>query len=337
MTSGLFDFQFRFEKINANGDPLVVLNGLIDWQRFRPLLDTLRDKPRKSNAGAKGYDVVLMFKILILKSLFNLSNEAVENQILDRLSFMRFLGLGIGDDVPDSRTIWLFEDQLKEAKLYGPLFESFDAFLSENGFAARKGQIVDATLVPAPRQRNTREENEKIKQGQPVEGWSDKKRRHKDTDARWTKKYSKTYFGYKNHVAVDVENKFIRAWDVTAASVHDSQVFLQLLGENTDPDVWADAAYNSEQSQAELAKENFVAHLQEQARRGHPLSEEDRAANTARARIRVRVEHVFGVMTQRMGNLLIRTIGMARARCKIGLRNLAYNMSRYAMLKTAQA
>ena len=169
MLTGLFDIQFRLRKIDSNGDPLVVLNEVIDWELFRPQLQTVRDKPRKSTAGAKGYDVVLMFKTLILQSLYNLSDDATEAQVLDRLSFMRFLGLGLGDKVPDAKTIWVFREQLTEAGLTEELFGYFDAFLRDNGYAARKGQIVDATIVSAPRQRNRSEENKKIKAGEPID------------------------------------------------------------------------------------------------------------------------------------------------------------------------
>ena len=107
---GLFDMEFRFRKIDENGDPLERLNRLINWESFRPTLEKIRKKNSKSNSGRKPFDVTLMFKILILQSLYNLSDDATEVQILDRLSFMRFLGLSIGDRVPDAKTIWLFRD-----------------------------------------------------------------------------------------------------------------------------------------------------------------------------------------------------------------------------------
>ncbi len=205
--SGLFDMEFRMRKIDSNGDPLKRLNELVDWELFRPVLQKIREKKRKSNAGRKPFDVVLMFKILILQSLYNLSDDATEAQILDRLSFMRFLGLSIGDRVPDAKTIWLFREELKKAGIFLDLFVKFDRFLKANGFEAKKGQIVDATIVSVPKQRNKRKENEKIKSGKEIKEWSDNKRRQRDVDARWTKKNGKAYFGYKNHISVDVKNK----------------------------------------------------------------------------------------------------------------------------------
>ena len=197
---GLFDWENRYARIDKGGDPLVKLNEVIEWKSFRPVLMKVREKERKSNAGAKPYDVVLMFKSLVIQSLYNLSDDEVEYQILDRLTFMRFLGLGPGDRVPDAKTIWLFREQLKEAGLVEELCKRFEGYLEESGFAARKGQIVDASIVAVPKQRNSREENTLIKQGEEPEGWSASKRRQKDTDARWLKKNGKNYYGYKNHV-----------------------------------------------------------------------------------------------------------------------------------------
>jgi transposase, IS4 family len=205
MQLGFFDWQNRFEKLDKNGDPLVKLNKVIAWSSFRPALGTLRVREKKSNAGAKPYDVVLMFKVLILQSLYNLSDEAIEYQILDRLSFMRFLGLRLGSRVPDAKTIWLFREQLTEAGLAEELFRQFETVLEESGFAAKKGQIIDASIVQAPKQRNSREENAQIKQGEIPRDWEEAKRRQKDTDARWTKKNAKSYYGYKNHINVDAK------------------------------------------------------------------------------------------------------------------------------------
>ncbi len=254
---GLFDWKDRYARIDKNGDPLLELSRVIPWDNFRPILSNIFKKIKKSNAGAKPYDVVLMFKILILQSLYNLSDDGMEYQILDRLSFMRFLGLDAGDKVPDSKTIWLFREKLKDAGVIEELFSGFDNYLKENGFSAKKGQIIDASIVPVPKQRNNREENDKIKSGKKPEGWSKAKARQKDTDARWTKKNGISYFGYKNHVSVDVKHKLIRTWKVTAASVHDSQVFEELIDENNGRrDVYADSAYRSEASLEMLTKKD---------------------------------------------------------------------------------
>lgn len=283
MQTGLFDWQTRFEQLNNGGDPLVKLNAVVNWELFRNDLQQVREKARKSNAGRKPFDVVLMFKVLILQSLYNLSDDAIEFQIRDRLSFMRFLNLTLGDVVPDAKTIWLFREQLTEAEMIKPLFDRFDAFLRKNGFSARKGQIVDASIVPAPRQRNSRDENKQIKDGQVPDDWSDSKRRQKDTDARWTKKNGKNYFGYKNHIQVDAKNKLIREYAVTEASTHDSQVFEELLDEdNSSRDVWADSAYRSKDALDKLEQEGFREHLQRKGCRHKKLTEREKCGNHTR-------------------------------------------------------
>jgi transposase, IS5 family len=332
---GFFDLEYRLDKIDKNGDPLKKLNIVINWESFRPELEALRQKERKNNAGRKPFDAVMMFKILILQSLYNLSDDSLEMQILDRLSFMRFLGLNIGQAVPDATTIWKFREMLTTAGIVKDLFKKFDAYLHANGFQAMKGQIIDATIVSTPKQRNSREENKQIKEGQSPQ-WSTSKQSQKDTDARWTRKNGKNFFGYKNHVNVDVKNKLIRDYEITAASVHDSNIFEDLLDcHNTSRAVWADSAYRSGEKLEFLKEQGFREHLQRKGCRNKKLTEREKQGNRTRSKIRSRVEHIFGVQAQKAGNLILRTIGIARARAKIGLRNLAYNMDRYTMLATA--
>ena len=337
MTAGMFDLQFRLEELSRGGDPLVKLSAHVNWELFRPMLAKLRTGERLSKAGRPPFDALLMFKVLVLQSLYNLADDRLEFQIRDRLSFMRFLGLELCERVPDAKTIWLFREQLGQAGLVEPLFARFAAELERSGFAARKGQIIDAAIVEAPRQRNTRDENEHIKQtGQAPPAWLENanKLRQKDVDARWTQKHEVSYFGYKNHISVDRKHKLIRSWKVTDAAVHDSQVFAQILDEwNTSGDVWADAAYRSEASLEMLEACGYREHLQRKGVRGRPLTAREKQGNRTRARVRARVEHVFGIQTMRAaGDLLVRTVGIARARCKIGLRNLSYNLARYVKL-----
>jgi len=330
---GLFDVSIRLNKIDQNGDPLKRLTEVENWETFRPILEKIRQKKRTSNAGRKPFDVVLMFKILILQSLYNLSDDATEMQILDRLSFMRFLGLGIGDCVPDAKTIWLFREQLKEAGILPELCHQFDSFLRKHGFEARNGQIVDASIVSVPKQKNNRDQNAKIKSGEEVDEWSDAQRRQKDTEARWTRKHGKAYFGYKNHVSIDVEHKFIRKFVVTDASVHDGQVLKDVLDDhNTSRKVWADSAYRSRRNLLYLCLNGFKEHIQRKGCRYDKLTQKEKRGNRTKSRIRSRIEHVFGVQLQRAGTLIVRTIGLSRAWIKIGLRNLSYNLDRYSLL-----
>jgi len=296
----------------------------------------LKPGDRKSNAGRKPYDAVLMFKILVLQTLYNLSDDQLEYLIRDRLSFMRFLGLGLEDAVPDATTVWLFREALATAGLIEKLFASFNHHLEAKGYIARGGQIVDATIVSAPKQRNSRDENEAIKSGGTPAGWEKKpaKNAQKDKDARWTKKHGRSYYGYKNHVGIDAKHKFVRRFAATDASVHDSQKLDDMLDRsNTSSDVWADSAYRSAEIEAKLKAEGYKSRIHRRAHRNHPLSERETAANTTRSRIRARVEHVFGHQENSMGRKFVRTIGIARATVKIGMMNLVYNMRRLVQLE----
>lgn len=335
--SGLFDVHARHERVRQYATMLDQLNSLINWEDFRKTLEIIRNKERKSNAGRKPFDVVLMFKILILQSLYNLSDAQMEFQITDRFSFMAFLNLNLNERVPDEKTIWLFREELTKAELIKPLFDQFEQVLATNGFAAQRGQIVDATIVSAPKQRNNREENKQIKEGDVPEEWdfTPNKKRQKDTDARWTKKRNVNYFGYKNHVNVDVEHKFIREFEVTNAAVHDSQAVMDLIDHsNGGKDVYADSAYSSQKISDELAAAGLQNCIHEKGTRNHPLTDEQKVSNHKKSKVRSRVEHVFGVQYQRAGSLLLRGIGIVRAKTKIGLRNLSYNLSRYALLSS---
>jgi len=337
---GFFDLQARYESLSACGDPLEVLAEKIPWERFRPTLERVLAEQRlaakrKSDAGRKPYDAVVMFKTLVLQSLYNLSDHQAEFQIKDRLSFMRFVGLSLPQSVPDEKTIWLFREMLTKAGAMEKLFDRFDRYLEREGYTAKQGQIVDASIVEVPRQRNTREENETIKRGETPSEWEKQpaKRRQKDTDARWTKKHGENTFGYKNHLNVDVKYKLIRKGTVTPASMHDSQVTGKLLDpKNSGRSVWGDSAYRSEKIDRLLKRRKLTNRIHYKGYRDHPLSEHRQALNRARSRVRARVEHVFGFQHNTMKAGLIRCIGLARAGPKIALANLVYNMMRFTQL-----
>ena len=340
---GFFDVERRLEAISALGDPLETIKKIVPWEDFRTDIEAVTEtKPeeRKSNAGRKPYDAILKFKIVVLQSLYNLSDEQTEFMIRDRLSFMRFLDLGLEDTVPDATTLWLFREALVEAKLIDTLFDRFGQHLAAKGYIARGGQIVDATIVSAPKQRNTREENDTVKNGDTPEDWEKKpaKNRQKDKDARWTKKHGKSFYGYKNHVDVDKAHKLIRKWDATDASPQDSQKLDDVLDPtNTSKEVWADSAYRSAEIEQRLKEKGYRSRIHRRAARNRPLSQTQEAANTVRSKVRARVEHVFGHQENSMGRKIVRTIGMARARFKIGMMNLGYNIRRLVQLERLAA
>lgn len=338
MFQSLSDLQARLDKISDNGDPLTAINRAVPWEMFRADLEKLQlaESERKSPAGRKPYDRVLLFKMLVIQSLYNLSDEQLEQQTLDRLSFHRFLGLNLGDRVPDAKTIWLFRESLNRNDQVRRLFAKFESYLTLKGLKARKGQIMDATVIRVPAQRNSSDENQAIKEGRADElreGWSEAKKAQKDTDARWGKKGGQSFFGDKQHTNVDAKNKLIRKYEVTSAEVHDSRKSVELLDENNrNRDVYGDSAYPSQDFLDELESRSFRDRLNRKAKRNQPLTENQKRGNRTKSRIRCRVEHVSASIKQGCGVAVVRCIGLARARTKIGLYCLTYNMSRAGYL-----
>src|SRR4029450_1454886 len=320
--------------LDAKKDPLVVLNAVVPWAEFRAQVSVVWRKPeeaRKSAAGRKPWDEIVIFKTLVLQALYNLSDDQIEYQIRDRLSFMRFLGLGLADRVPDATTVWLYREKLAQAGLVEALFDAFDAHLKSRGYLAMGGQMVDASIVSGPGQRNTRAEKRGVREGDPPVAWKPNKRAQKDVDARWTKKHGKSYFGYKNHVTIDRKHKLMRRYTVTNAAVHDSQTLDDLLDpHNTASDGWADTAYRSKESEKRLAEKGLRSRIHRRASKGKPLSQRAQEANRRRSKVRSRVEHVFTHQHTSMGGKIVRTIGLVRAKAKIGLVNLVDNISRLA-------
>lgn len=311
------------------------MNKIIKWEIFKPILTKIFKKEAKGPGGRPPYDYVMMFKILILQRLYNLSDEQMEYQINDRLSFMRFLGLSIKVDIPDQNTIWLFKETLTKNNAVKKLFEKFDEYLNTHGIIAKQGSIVDASFVEVPRQRNTRAENKEIKNGNVPKEWKNNKNklRHKDTDARWMTKNKTRHYGYKNHIKIDKKTKIITNYAISAASIHDSQLLKNLLTEqDSHHELFGDSAYSGKPINDILQKLKIKNRIHEKGYRNNPLTEKQKAKNKTRSKIRARVEHVFGYIKGKMKGEFIKSVGIERAKEIIGLQNLTYNMNRYIYL-----
>jgi transposase, IS5 family len=334
---GFFDEQFRLEKLTSQNDPLVKLLGEINWEQFRKVLTNAFEKQERGIGGRPPFDYVMMFKIMVLQRYYNLSDGQMQFQILDRLSFMRFLGLTLSDSVPDEKTIWLFRENLIEHQLVDKLFAKFLSSLEKANLVGKEGRMVDASFVEAPRQRNTREENQKIKDGIVPKEWeaNPNKLAQKDLDARWTKKNDQVFYGYKDHVKVDVASKLILGYEVTDASVHDSQPLADLLSKkDKGQPLYADSAYTGEQQEKTIRKAGMIDQVNEKAYRNKPLTKKQQKSNRKKSKFRARVEHVFGFMETSMKGMYVNTIGKIRATGIIGLMNLTYNLIRSIQIRT---
>jgi len=362
--AGFFDVDERLKELSARGDDLERLSAIVDFELFRSDLARAVVRSDGAKGGRPPFDHVFMWKVLILQASHSLSDERTEFLLKDRLSFMRLLGPGLSDPVPDANTIWTFREALTLATIDGQpaiqvLFRAYEAALKGAGFLAMGGQIIDASTsrLPssaAPKQRNTDGEKTEIRAGRIPEAWKDKpaKLAQKDRDARWTVKSSKARqaadgspridlavpaFGYKNHVGIDRRHGLIRTWEATDAARHDGAQLASLVTQaNTGSGVWADTAYRSKANEKHLADLGFVSRIHRQKPPGRHMPVNVSRENGAKSKVRGAVEHVFARQKGPMA-LVVRTIGIARASVKIGLANLVYNMRRAAWLTRQQA
>ena len=330
----LFAADHHREKLDALGDPLVEIAAHIDFAALAAEVDRVAPRPESSRGGRPPYPTETMVRILVLKRLYNLSDEQMEYQLLDRMSYQRFCGLRDARHIPDRTTIWTFENRIGEAGAKA-LFDGVSAQLLQQGFIARGGQIIDATLVPAPRQHNRRDEQALLAQGAMPADWSPAKRRQKDLDATWTCKHGKRHHGYKLTVNVDKRYKLIRKLETGTASTHDSRHFEAVIDPaNTSSDVYADRAYPAKAREAWLEERGYRNRIQRKGQSNRPLSACQRRRNRRIARTRARVEHVFAAIAQ-MGGKLIRTVGQVRANFAMTMMATCYNLKRLVYFRRA--
>ena len=338
MDENLFEEELTIAALSAMGNPLEQLAALVDFEMFRPELeDILVKKDCKSAAGRPQFDVVLMFKVIFLQRYYGLGDEQIQYQIIDRTSFRQFLGIHTVDEIPDEKTVWHVKNLLSKAGSFDVLFDKFRSYLDSKGLSFNEGKIIDASFVEAPKQRNTREENEQIKSGGGKDLWKDKphKKCHKDTDARWTEKRGEKHYGYKLHAKADKKTKLIEKYVTTDASVHDSNVIKPLIGEkDKGQPLYLDAGYESKD---EVVREcGMTPIICEKGHRNHPLSDEQKQSNRQKSKTRCRVEHIFGFIEGSMNGSFVRSIGIIRAKAATALTCLVYNIFRYVQINKYQ-
>jgi IS5 family transposase len=269
----------------------------------------------------------------------------MEYMIRDRLSWMRFLGFALGDRTADENTIRHFRDRMTETGTLKRVMKAFDWQLHKRGYMPMSGQIIDASLVPAPKQRNTDDERQAIKDGKSAQDiWPDDpaKAAQKDTDARWTLKIGGKVrykdgkplppitlqrFGYKSHISIDRPYGYMRAGEVTSAAYADGRMLRHVIAENTSSEVWADTTYRYRTNETWLADRMLTSRIHRRKPKGKFMPKATARANAAKSAILARIEHVFAHQKSRFG-LFIRTIGIKRAEAKLTLANLAYNFDR---------
>ena len=295
--AGLYDLEYHEKKIKEYQPPLAKLNKVIQWDMFRTPIEEALYVEPKGAGGRSAFDKVMMFKILILQKYYNLSDEQTEFQINDRTSFKQFLELKIGDTRPDQKTIWHFKEQLANKNAAQKLFELFTGQLPSKGVIAKEGSMIDA---------------------------------------KWMTKSAERHYGYKDHINADAKTKLITKYSVSSVAPHDSTEVENII-DNTDKRLHADSAYRSKDIEKFLKEQNCERFVHEKGYRGKPLTEEQKESNNTKSKIRARIEHIFGFMTNSMHDALhMRSIGIKRITSSIGFLNLTYNLFGYEQLVRLQ-
>jgi len=297
--------------VNASLDRL---NELVKWYRFEKLLGHLRNE---ASPGRPGYPVMVLFKALLLQSLYGLSDRELEEALCDRLSFQRFVGLSLGDAVPDHSVLNRFRNRLVEERLLEKLFGDLDRQLERAGMILKRGSMLDATLIAAvstpPRQQ----------------------RPSADPDARFGRSsHGKGgfTFGYKAHVGVDEGSGLIRSLITTPANVNDT-VPADALIRGDERVVWADAAYDTHARRARLEAEGRKPRIARRPNKHHPdLPPRLKRYNRLIARRRSAVETTFATLKRRMRLTAIRYVGLLKASAQVLFAAIAFNMRRWAAI-----
>jgi len=289
------------------------LAGLVKWDRFEKALAHLR---HEGSPGRPGYPVVVLFRALLLQSLYGLSERELEDALNDRLSFKRFVGLSLADAAPDHTVLNRFRNRLIEEQLLQGLFAELDRQLEQAGVMLKRGTMLDATLieaVAAPPRTN---------------------RPSNDPDARFAKRQGKSgsTFGYKAHVGVDEGSGLIRTVITTPANVNDTTPADDLI-RGDERVVWADAAYDTHARRARLKREGRKPRIARRANKHHPeLPPRLKRYNRLIARRRAAVETTFATLKCRMRLSVIRYVGLTKARAQVLMAAIAFNMRRWAAI-----
>jgi transposase, IS5 family len=289
------------------------LAGLVKWYRFEKLIDHLRDE---EGPGRPGYPVLVLFRAVLLQSLYGLSERELEEALGDRLSFKRFVGLSLEDATPDHTVLNRFRNQLVEQGLLEKLFSELDRQLENAGVILKRGTMLDATLIQA------------------VSAPPREDRPSNDPDARFTKRQGKSgsTFGYKAHVGVDEGSGLIRSVLTTPANINDTTPADELI-RGDEAVVWADAAYDTHARRARLKAEGKKPRIARRPNRHHPeLPPRLKRYNLLIARRRATVETTFATLKRRMRLTCIRYVGLAKASGQVLLASIAFNMRRWATI-----
>jgi len=319
--SGQISFVEALMPVGRGQQRLEKLSEVVKWYRFERLLGRLRDE---GSVGRPAYPPLVMFKALLLQSLYGLSDAELEEALYDRLSFRRFVGLSLEAAVPDHTTLCRFRGLLVAAKLLERLFAELDRQLDQAGLILRRGTMLDATVIETTASRPPRAPS-----GEDADFAA-----ASDPDARFTRREGRSVYGYKAHVGVDEGSGLIRRVITTPANVNDT-VCADHLVCGDERAVLADSAYHTHQREHELRQRGIEPLLMRRANKHHPkLPPYLKRLNASIAPRRSAVETTFATFKRRMGLSIIRYKGLTKATAQVLIAAMAFNMRRWIALTT---
>ena len=311
----------RRGKVSKAVRTLSEIDKLVDWRMLAEIVSVL-DKSGTERGGRRPIGFEIKLKMIFLQYLFNLSDEELEDQVIDRMSFQKFVGLSYNEEVPDFTTIWKFKEALTKAGLMDSIFTAILAQLEGKGLIVRKGTMIDAIIIQSgnrPLSNKKREELEAEPSPQI------------DTDARSTAKNGKKHLGYKGHVGVDVESKIIRRRTFTPANVHDSQEMENLMS-GDEQSVWADKAYLRERDKRAARKLGIYYGILDKGKRGRGLTAKQKKRNKQKSKVRASVEHIFGFMRKKLKVTVLAAKNKVRNALRFDMWCIIHNLCRAAFL-----
>lgn len=308
--------QEAYKKVLDLGDKLPFIEEMVDWEQFRPLVASVFHD-NKETGGRPHTDEVLIVKILTLQGMYGLSDPELEFHINDRLSFRNFVGFP--DDIPDFSTIWKIRNRLEKAGVDRLIWEGLQEQLLDKGLEIKKGVIQDATFIDADLGRKRHSKEKRAKKNNVSVNYTEKQKRHIDRDGTFSIKHGQVHFGYKNHVKLDVDHHLIRDFEVTTASVHDSQI--DLVDVN-DIAAYRDKGYFG----SPLSASNVIDQTMKRAPKGRKLNGGEQKRNRMISRIRAPGERVFSVMKRvfKGGHTYVKTV--ERVAVKEMFKCFSYNL-----------
>lgn len=315
----------RRRKVSKAVGTLTEIDVLVDWAELVKLVSVL-DRSKEGKGGRPPIDFEIKLKMLFLQHIFNLSDEELEDLVIDRLSFQQFVGLGFDEEIPDFTTVWRFKEALARNNLMDEIFASIVGQIESNGLILKKGTIVDATIMQSgnrPLSRKKREELESEPSSQI------------DTDAQSTAKNGKKHFGYKGHIGMDAQSKIIRKRSFTPANVHDSQEMENVLS-GDEQSVFGDKAYASQKNKRAARAAGIYYGILDKGARNHPLRTRQQKRNKQKSRVRAAVEHPFGFMRKKLKITLLAAKNKTRNALKFDMWCIIYNVCRASFLLKRQ-